>query len=964
MCYSKIGLSIDCNRKIVNMKKILSSIVLVICFFTAANAQYDLTVAQDGSGNHTTVQAAINAAPTGRTTPYKIYIKKGKYREKISIPSNKPFLYLIGEDVGTVILSWDDYSGKAMPGGGTYGTSNSASVTFNAPDCGAVNITFENTTGDAPQALAINVNATKCVFKNCRFLGGQDTVLTNGNGNLQYFRNCYIDGVVDFIFGAAVSVFDSCIVYAKTRLDGLSGSYITAANTPAGQNYGYVFRDCVIPANRGTTSYVMGRPWQNDGTSSPASNTKVVFINTTMSSSIKPQGWDVWNSNTVTSLITYAEYRSRKFDSSLVDVSQRVAWSQQLTATQATGYTNAAIFGSWDPCATIAEICAYTPKPLVTSNFKGVKGSSNSTFTWNISWPISNVKYEIFRSSDRLSFTKVAEQTSANDTTVNYNYSEAIPPPGSTYYYYVWSTKAGLTNHSSDTIAISSTPTITVTGSLGSFLQGVGTPSSTQTYSVSGVNLTTPISITAPAGYEISSNGGTLWNNSSTPILLTQDVNGNIASTSISVRLNSASAGTFNGNITHTSTGATSVNMAVTGTVQTAPLTVSSILQRWPMTLNGNDSADVRLGTVASAPTLNKLYLSNGTTVAGLTAYSPTFGQAFASSSAGDGLWTTASGGPGGTLNRTFYEQFTVTAANNYSIRVDSFILNTGYQSSTSNTRIALVYSLSGFVTDSSYYSGGIGPDGLSLPVPASANGGFTNYAVIGSNEPSGTTLNYRFAINGANGITLTAGQTITIRLYFSCGSSSTGRYAKVKDVMAKGVSNAAVPVTLLSFNAANETNQVKLAWTTTNEINTAYFTIERSNNGITFNQLGNVNAGNNNYSFIDVNPINDINYYRLKIIDKDGSFTYSKIITINSKLKGSISIFPNPVTNDLTVTHLTAKSNSTVTITGVDGKQLLSQKLVSGTTQSTIDVSKLNSGLYILTINNSDVHTIKFIKK
>ncbi len=945
------------------MKKILSSIVLVICLFTTANAQYDLTVAQDGSGNHTTVQAAINAAPTGRTTPYKIYIKKGKYREKISIPSNKPFIYLIGEDVGTVTLSWDDYSGKAMPGGGTYGTSNSASVTFNAADCGAVNITFENTTGDAPQALAINVNATRCVFKNCRFLGGQDTVLTNGNGNFQYFRNCYIDGVVDFIFGAAASVFDSCVIYAKTRVDGLSGSYITAANTPAGQNYGYVFRDCVIPANRGTTSYVMGRPWQNDGTSSPASNTKVVFINTTMSSSIKPQGWDVWNSNTVTSLITYAEYRSRKFDSSLVDVSQRVAWSQQLTAAQAVGYTNAAIFGSWDPCATIAEVCAYTAKPLVTSNFKGVKGAANSTFTWNISWPISNVKYEIFRSSDRLNFTKVAEQTSANDTTVNYNYSEAIPPPGSTFYYYVWTTKAGLTNHSSDTIAISSTPTITATGSLGSFLQGLGTPSSTQTYSVSGVNLTTPVSITAPAGYEISSNGGTSWNNSSTPILLTPDVNGNIASTSISVRLNSASAGTFNGNITHTSTGATSVNMAVAGTVQTAPLTVSSILQRWPMTLNGNDSADVRLGTVASAPTLNKLYLSNGTTVAGLTAYSPTFGQAFASSSAGDGLWTTASGGPGGTLNRTFYEQFTVTAANNYSIRVDSFILNTGYQSSTSNTRIALVYSLSGFATDSTYYSGGIGPDGLSLPVPASANGGFTNYAVIGSNESSGTTLNYRFAINGANGITLTAGQTITIRLYFSCGSSSTGRYAKVKDVMAKGVSNAAVPVTLLSFNAANETNQVKLSWTTTNEINTAHFTIERSNNGITFNQLGKVNAGSNNYNFIDASPAKDINYYRLKIVDKDGSNTFSKTITINNKLKGSICIYPNPATNDLTVTHLAAKPNSTVTITGVDGKQLLSQKLVSGTTQSTVDISKLNNGVYILTINNSDINTIKFIK-
>lgn len=771
------------------MKKFVLTLFVSLAIFSVANAQYDLTVAQDGSGNHTTVQAAINAAPTGRTTVYKIFIKKGKYREKISIPSNKPFIYLIGEDVATVVLSWDDYSGKANPAGGTFGTSNSASVTFNAPDCGALNITFENTTGDAPQALAINVNADRCAFKNCRFLGGQDTILTNSSaGNRQYFRNCYVDGVVDFIFGAAVAVFDSCVVYAKTRKDGLSGSYITAANTPAGQAYGYVFRDCIIPANRGTTSYVMGRPWQNDGSSSSPSNTKVVFINTTMSSSIKPQGWDVWSSGTVTSLITYAEYRSRKFDSSLVDVSQRVSWSQQLTAAQAVTYTNAAMFGTWDPCATLADICAYTPRSIAVANFVGVKGTSTSSFTWNISWPISSVKYELFRSSDKIAFAKVHEQTSPNDSTINYNYSEAIPPPGLTYYYYIVASKAGMTSHYTDTVTISSTPTLNVTGAMGSFLQGLGTPSTSQSYVVSGTSLTNNIIITAPTGYEISSNGGSTWNNSSTPLVLVQDVNGNVPNTSISVRLNASSAGTYSGNITHTSTGATSLNMAVTGTVQTAPLAISSVLQRWPMTVSNNDSADVRLGTVASAPTLNKLYLSNGTTVAGLTAYSPTYGQAFASSSAGDGFWTTGTGGPGGTLNRTFYEQFTITAASTHSIRVDSFILNCSYQSSVSNTRLALVYSLSGFASDSAYYSGGIGPDGLSLSVPSSANGGFTNYATITTNEAGVTSINYRFALNGATGITLASGQTVTIRLYFSCGSSSAGRYAKVKDVIAKGI--------------------------------------------------------------------------------------------------------------------------------------------------------------------------------
>lgn len=774
------------KKTILRSRKTIFLFFLMLVAFMQAKA-YDVTVAKDGSGNFTTVQAAIDAAPTGRTTAYTIFIKNGKYREKISIPSNKPFLFLVGESVANTILSWDDYSGKPNPAGGTFGTSNSASVTFNAPDCGALNITFENTTGDAPQALAINVNADRCAFKNCRFLGGQDTVLTNSGNNKQYFRNCYIDGVVDFIFGAAIAVFDSCVVYPKTRLDNLSGSYLTAANTPAGQTYGYVFRDCIIPANRGVTSYVMGRPWQNDGTTSPISNTKVVFLNTTMSSSIKPQGWDVWNASTNTSLITYAEYRSRKFDSSLVDVSQRVSWSQQLTAAQAVTYTTAAMFGTWNPCAALAEICTYTEKPIAVSNFRGVKGTSTSAFTWNISWPINGVKYELFRSNDKVAFTKVNEQTSTNDSTINYSYSETIPPPGQTYYYYIIASKAGLASHQTDTVTISSTPTINVTGAMGSFVQGVGTPSTSQSYVVSGASLTNNVIITAPTGYEISSNGGSNWNNSSTPIVLTQDVNGNIPNTSISVRLNASSAATYSGNITHTSAGAASVNMAVTGTVQSAPLSVSSILQQWPMTLNNNDSANVRLGTVASAPTLNKLYLSNGTTVANIPAYSPAFGQAFGATANGDGSWGTGVGGPGGNLNRTFYEQFTITAASTHSIKVDSFILNTGFQSSVSNTKIAAVYSLTGFTTaDSTNVTGGIGPDGLSLP--PTANGGFTTPAIIATNEGNGTTINYRFALNGATGITLTSGQTITLRLYFSCGSSSTGRYAKVRDVVVKGL--------------------------------------------------------------------------------------------------------------------------------------------------------------------------------
>jgi pectinesterase len=957
------------------MKKICSlsckPIVFIACLmlsaFVAKAQPYNVTVAKDGTGNFTSVQAAIDAAPTGRTAAYTIFIKAGKYKEKISIPSTKPYLFLIGENVATVVLTWDDYSGKPMPGGGTYGTSNSASVTFNAPDCGAVNVTFENTTGDAPQALAINVNADRCAFKNCRFLGGQDTILTNSGNNRQYFRNCYVDGVVDFIFGAAIAVFDSCVVYPKTRVDGLSGSYLTAANTPAGQAYGYVFRDCIIPANRGTTSYVLGRPWQNDGTTSPVSNTKVIMLNTTMSSSIKPQGWDVWNSSTNTSLITYGEYRSRKFDSSLVDVSQRVAWSQQLTAAQAvTYYNNANMFGTWDPCAALSAICTYTVNPIAVSNFKGVKGAVNSTLTWNISWPITGVKYELFRSNNNTTFTKVNEQTSVNDSTINFNYAEAIPPPGQTYYYYILASKAGSISHNTDTISISSTPTITASGAMGSFLQGLGTPSAVQSYSVSGVNLTAGIVITAPTGYEISTNG-TIWNNSSSPITLTQDGSGNVAATTISVRLNASSAGTYNGNIVHTSTGATTVNLAVTGTVQTAPLTVSNTLIQWPMNISNVDSAAVRAtGVVATVPTFNKLFVSNGTTVPVIPSYSVTYGQAFGATSNGDGSWGTGVGGPGGNLNRTFYEQFVVTAAATHSLRVDSFIVTSSFYNTASNTRLAVVYSASGFTTgDSTDVTGGIGADGLSMP--GTANGAFATPVLL-TNETAGTTTTYRFALNGATGVTVPAGQSVTIRLYFSCGSSSAGRYAKVKNAFIKGLASSIVPLTLTSFTASQDRGEVKLIWNTSNEINTASFVVERSTDAISYANLGSVVAsgnGTNSYNFVDATPVKGTTYYRLKMMDKDGSYKYSNVVTVNSKLINTLAVYPNPTDALLTVTHTKAAPNTNISIYMPDGKKVLVAIVLANTTQTALSVAGLPKGQYLLVITDGQSRqSINFIKQ
>lgn len=770
-------------------------ITLVVTFSAfAAKAQYNKIVAKDGSGDYTTIQAAIDAAPSNLTSAYKIFIKNGKYKEIVTIAITKPFIQLIGESVSNTIITYDNFSGKAIPGGGgtTYGTNNCASVFFNADNCAAFNISIENSTGytgDGPQALAIYVSGNKCVFKNCRFTGGQDTIWTNGNGKLTYFRNCYVDGNTDFLFGSMTAVLDSCVIFPRDRVDGSTGGYVTAPNTPPGQSYGYVFRNCIMPANRGVTSYTLMRPWQNDAATPAASktNSKTVVLNTKMSNSILPVGWSVWDVGTDVTLITAAEYKSKKFDGTLTDVSGRISWSQQLSDAAAAPYfVNSNMFGTWN-ADSVASSINYTNLPLAVSNFRGKKGASTSVFNWNIAWPMANATFNLLRSSDNVNFTSISQQTTLNDTAVNYNYSEAIPPPGLTYYYVIQTTKAGYnTISTTDTIAISSTPTVTVTGSLGSFVQGVGLPSTSQSYIVSGVSLTNNIVITAPTGYEISSNGGTNWFNSATPIVLAP-VSGTVANTTISVRLNASSAGTYNGNITHTSTGATSANIAVAGTVQASPLTVSTILEQWPLSTNNIDSSAIRAtGVTATIPTLKNLYLSNGTTIATIPSYSSTFGQAFGPTVAGDASWSTAAGGPGGNLNRNFYEEFTVTAATTHSLRIDSVILSSSFYNTSSNTKLAVVYSKTGFTTaDSTDITGGLAADGTSLT--AGANGAFATPILL-SNEVSGTAVTYRLAFAGGTGITLASGQTLTFRLYYSCGSSTIGRYGKLKNVTIKGL--------------------------------------------------------------------------------------------------------------------------------------------------------------------------------
>ncbi|GAB4032177.1 hypothetical protein GCM10028809_30020 [Spirosoma gilvum] len=283
-----------------------------------------ITVAQDGSGDYKTVQAALNTIPTNNPTRIVIYIKQGTYKEKLKLDSTQHNVTLIGENKASTILTYDDYSGKTLPDGTKLRTSTSGSFYIFGNDFRAENLTFENTAGPVGQAVAAFVTGDRAVFINCRFLGNQDTLYTGmpSQYGRQYYKDCYIEGTVDFIFGSATAVFDHCTIFSKKN-----GNYVTAASTPEGKPYGYVFLNCTLTSDAPPASMYLGRPWRDFA--------KTVFINCQLGDHIKPEGWHNWDKPNAEKTTFYAEYNSKGPGA---HPSSRVSWSKQLTTEEANSY--------------------------------------------------------------------------------------------------------------------------------------------------------------------------------------------------------------------------------------------------------------------------------------------------------------------------------------------------------------------------------------------------------------------------------------------------------------------------------------------------------------------------------------------------------------------------------------------------------------------------------------------------
>jgi pectinesterase len=283
-------------------------------------------VAQDGSGDYTSIQEAINNCSSFPYQRITIFIKNGLYREKVKVHEWNTRLTLLGESKERTIISWDDYFGKMNMGPNS--TFYTPTLFVEGDEFMARNLTIENTAGEVGQAVALSVFADKVRIENCRIIGNQDTLYASGDSARQYYKNCYIEGTTDFVFGRSTAFFESCVIHSKKN------SYITAAATPEGNAFGYVFKNCILTADTAARQVYLGRPWRIYA--------KTVFIDCEMGDHIRPEGWHNWSKPEAEKTAFYAEYNSKGPGA---NPKARVAWSHQLKKKEAKKYTRDHILG-------------------------------------------------------------------------------------------------------------------------------------------------------------------------------------------------------------------------------------------------------------------------------------------------------------------------------------------------------------------------------------------------------------------------------------------------------------------------------------------------------------------------------------------------------------------------------------------------------------------------------------------
>ncbi|XP_006658052.3 probable pectinesterase 66 [Oryza brachyantha] len=309
----------------------------VASFITTSSASSPVsrtfTVDQRGGGDFRSVQSAVNFVPDGNREWIRIHVKAGSYKEKVTIPSEKPYILLEGDGSRNTDITFDAHAhtgiDELVTGGGSGNVSNSPtfySATFIvlADNFVARNIAFKNTynardKSKPDQAVAALVGGDRSAFYDCAFHGFQDT-LCDFVGR-HYFRRCLISGGVDFVFGYGQSIYDGCTLESNMppSMRRQPGWVTAHARLAAGSPGGFVFKGGSL---RGSGRQYLGRAWNPFAT--------VVFYRMSMADIVVPQGWQAWHSPDVSS-ITFAEVEC---EGRGANKTGRVAWEKQLDEEQ------------------------------------------------------------------------------------------------------------------------------------------------------------------------------------------------------------------------------------------------------------------------------------------------------------------------------------------------------------------------------------------------------------------------------------------------------------------------------------------------------------------------------------------------------------------------------------------------------------------------------------------------------
>lgn len=314
------------------MRKVLGLLLLlsVVSAAWAQERQDTIVVSRDGTGNFRTLQEAIESARAFMDYTVTIYVRNGVYKEKVIVPSWVENIDIIGEDRDKTIITYDDHANINK-----MGTFRTYTVKVEGSDITFKNLTIENNAAQLGQAVALHTEGDRLKFINCRILGNQDTIYTGAKFTRLYFKDCYIDGTTDFIFGPSTALFENCIIHSKRN------SYVTAASTPKEAKYGYVFKHCKLTAEPGVDKVYLGRPWR------PYAYT--LFIECELGKHIVSAGWHNWGKQSNEETARYMEYKNTGEGA---NASERVAWSKQLTKKEAEAVTVDAIFrtqSNWNP---------------------------------------------------------------------------------------------------------------------------------------------------------------------------------------------------------------------------------------------------------------------------------------------------------------------------------------------------------------------------------------------------------------------------------------------------------------------------------------------------------------------------------------------------------------------------------------------------------------------------------------